>query len=246
MYVNKSYNIKEFPFHECRNLGSEVLCDWITEHNVKLYNSWMLPQIVAHYGTWSVDPSDPKSTLKKNMTSDWEIGLWRVVTGPSRGVIVKKQSDPALSQYSALTPLILYGIRESQGIPYSAWALDGLEHLVGKDLYEAMTCAVPELSREELITIRTNGLIIKSGDKAGQSQNPASAWKLTGILSTPLAGLNRLAISMLLQTWVAHPSIRRPSMILNPSDWDNMPEPLTDSKVLVEEEKETPFKLPWL
>lgn len=246
MYVNKSFNIKDFPFHECRDLGSEALVAWTADHNIKMYNSWMLPQIVAHYGTWKVDPKDPKSTLKRNMSSDWEIGLWKVVIQPSRGVIVRKQSDPVLAQYSALTPLILYGIRQAQGIPYSAWSLDGLEHLVGSDLYEAMTCTVPELDREELIRIRDTGLIIKSGSKAGQSQNPVSAWKLTGILNTPLAGLNRLAISMILQTWVAHPSIRHSAMILNPSDWDNMPEPLTDSKVLVEEPTKPINDLPWL
>lgn len=247
MYINKSYNIKDFPFHECRNLWADDLTMWASAHRLVYHTSWMLPQIVAHYGTWEVDPSDPKSTLKRNMTSEWEIGLWKLVTQANRGLLVKKQSDLGSVMYSALVPIILYGIRQAKGIKYSEWATEGLEHLVGTDLYEAMTYVPPDLIKERLLDIRRIGLMVYSGKKQGESQNPVSAWKLSRMQTTELAAAPRLAVSMLTQTWVAHPSIRHSAMILNPSDWDNMPEPLTTSKVVVEEEQTRPIHdLPWL
>ena len=99
MYVNKSYNIKDFPFHECRNLWEDDLTMWANAHRLVYHTSWMLPQIVAHYGTWEVDPKDPKSTLKRNMSSEWGIGLWKLVTKVNRGLLVKKQSDPGSTIY---------------------------------------------------------------------------------------------------------------------------------------------------
>lgn len=37
-----------------------------------------------------------------------------------------------------------------------------------------------------------------------------------------------------LQLWCAHPSIRHKYMILNPADWDNIPEPLLDGELIEE------------
>lgn len=47
---------------------------------------------------------------------------------------------------------------------------------------------------------------------------------------------------MLTQVWVAHPSLRNEYMVLDPVNWDQMPEPLIPTEL---HKIITPSKLPW-
>jgi hypothetical protein len=50
---------------------------------------------------------------------------------------------------------------------------------------------------------------------------------------TALAWVPKLTGTMLCQIWVAHPSLRTEYMVLDPVDWDYMPEPLVSPEIFI-------------
>lgn len=98
--------------------------------------------------------------------------------------------------------------------------------------------------------IRTQGLTIKSGARAGTIQKPTSSWCLKGIGDTVLGKAPKLVSTMLTQIWVAHPSVRTNYMVLDPYNWDKMPEPLATAEIFAPDPKAVADKpyvedLPW-
>jgi len=266
MFKLKSNNITDFPFNEFEKLNASECEDLAKELSITAYNSWMLPQILAYYGrwnlTWNAGKVNSQATVKTNITTPWEIGLWRVATILKRGSLVKTQNNPEFASYSALVPLILAGAKRFQGVKYQQWDIDENTRLVEKGLREAMfwTPEAPELVRgqpyyglgsEELLELREQGITVKSGARAGQTQKPTSAWRLNGMRGTVLQNAPALATTMLAQIWVAHPALRTEYMVLDPNDWDFMPEPLIAETVFVEPPKPVKIKpktlnyMPW-
>lgn len=248
----KSHDIKDFPFQEYAKLNDSQLEDKAKTHYLTAHNSWMLPQIAAHYGNWNLVISengrvDPNATAKKNITTDWDLGLWRVCTKLKRGSLVKAQINPEFASYSALVPLILMGAKKYQGVDYSHWDITHKSQLIDKNLLEAM-CWRPEteageegelhsglasfgLRKERLLELRHIGLTVKQGKDSGTTKTPTSAWCLRGMQNTELADVPKLVGTMLTQIWVAHPSLRTEYMILDPQNWDTMPEPLISTDI---------------
>ena len=230
----KSQHIDEFDFAqyaEAPDLEALAEQDGLTN-----FNTWMLPQILAHYGSWRLVKNSqgqvlPQETAKQNITTSWHMGLWRVVTRLKRGSLVKLQGSPIGVNYSSLVPIILAGAKRFQNVPYSRWQLAPDSRLVHQELLEAMFCSYNDLGSERLLEIREQGLTIKSGAKAGSVQKATSKWTLTGIQDTELHGLPKLAVTMLAQIWVAHPSLRTELMILDPKNWDRMPQPLLTTEI---------------
>jgi len=213
------------------------LAEQAKEDQLHQMESWLLPQILAHYGRWRIVATegqvDIKETLKLNMQDNpWEIGLWRVCAKMSRGSLVKSQSKPESAPYSRLTPLILAGVKQYQDIPYLAWPKESINLVVDDLMAEAMCAEYEPFSKEELLEAREFGLTTKSGAKQGEQKSALSTWKLTGLQQLRVGELPVLAQTMLCQVWVAHPSLRTKYMILDPKSWDTMPEPLIDSEVL--------------
>lgn len=269
----KSNNIKDFPFEEYAQLNDSQCEDLAKTHFLTAHNSWMLPQIAAHYGDWELvnNPEtrkiDSKATAKKNMLTAWDIGLWKVCTKLKRGSLVKSQVNPEFASYSALVPLILMGLKKFKGIMYHQWDIDENTLLVDKNLREAMFWQPGEyegleyglidselrygLGSERLLELREMGLTVKSGPKKGIVQAPTSAWCLRGMQGTEFARIPKLVGTMLTQIWVAHPSLRTEYMILEPNNWDWMPPPLVSTEIFksqIQPLKETPgeyFVLPW-
>jgi hypothetical protein len=91
---------------------------------------------------------------------------------------------------------------------------------------------VPDISKDRIMEIRRQGLTTMSGASAGEIVGPTKKWSLTGIKDTEYGHLPTHAVTMLCQTWVAHPSLRTPLMVLDPNDWDGMPAPLMDTEVV--------------
>lgn len=263
----KSNDIKDFPFELYAELNSSQLEDLAKSHFLTAYNSWMLPQIGAHYGRWKLvwkdDKVDSNATAKANITTKWDLGLWKVCTQLKRGSLVKSQVNPEFASYSALVPLILMGAKKYQGVKYHQWDIKAGTRLVDKNLQEAMFW-YPEgidglisgapcygLGSERLIELREQGLLIKSGNHAGNKQKPTSAWCLRGMRNTELAEAPKLVGTMITQIWVAHPSLRTEYMILDPNDWDSMPEPLVAESLFTysKQTNQTPqveaSDLPW-
>ena len=232
-------NITDFPFQDYCELNDTELSDLAAKHNLRLHNSWMLPQIVAYYGTFEVYKTDsgtldPRAIAKHNIGKhSWNIGLWRVVNRLRRSALVRVQNTPQSASYSALVPLILSGLKCYKNVPYSAWGREGLEILVDPQLHEAMTFEVDDnITREEILEARELGLTVKSGSNAGTVQAPTSVWKLKGLRGTALDSYPPLVSTMLTQIWVAHPSLRSQYMILDPRNWDHMPDPLISTEVI--------------
>ena len=270
----KSNHIKDFPFEQYAHLNDSQLEDLAKTHYITTMNSWMLPQIAHHYGTnWQLVHGenykvDTNLTAKKNITNDWELGLWRVCTKLKRGSLVKSQINPEFASYSALVPLILMGSKKYRGIMYMQWDIQPSCKLIDKNLLEAMLWQPSEheqieydmaegeirynLGSDRLIELRQQGLMVKSGPRKDTFMSPTSAWCLRGLQNTELAKAPKLVSTMLTQIWVAHPSLRTEYMILDPNAWDWMPPPLVTQDIFKHPDKEPKVSvgenldLPWL
>lgn len=270
MFKLTSNDIKDFPFQDYAKLNPSQCEDLAKSQYITAYNSWMLPQIAAHYGSWTLVWRDGKvdsvATAKKNIVTPWHIGLWKVCTYLKRGSLVKSQINPEFASYSALVPLILMGVKKFQGVLYKHWDITSDTFLVDKNLREAMFWQ-PDMSRddhnlrshelcyglgsEELLALQRQGLFVRSGPKAGTSLKPTSAWCLRGMRGTGIDKAPKLVGTMLTQIWVAHPSLRTEYMILDPNDWDWMPPPLVTTELFKPETKPSKVvdyesDLPWM
>ena len=236
LVLNRSH-IDDFPFEEFAQLEVTELVTLAAHYRLSSYNSWMLPQLLAYFGSWKpyYDDSgliDPKATAIKNIGSSKKAkGIWMVACRLMRSALVSKQSTLPGTYYGALVPLILAGFKKFQNIPYSRWSRSGIQFVVDKNLSEAMCTQLPEISQGRILEIREQGLLVNSGAKAGQQKSALSTWALTGIQSTELDGYPKLAITMLTQIWMAHPSLRNEYMILDPVSWDRMPPPLVGIEI---------------
>jgi hypothetical protein len=94
-----------------------------------------------------------------------------------------------------------------------------------------MLCEVPEMTREEILQARTQGLTYKTGSKAGTQRSPLSTFKLYDTTGTKLHKVPELAQTMIAQIWCAHPSNRTKYMVLDPENWDAIPAPLISSDI---------------
>ena len=207
------------------------------------YETWLLPQLVAHFGQWQItldadNRVDVKSTLAENVGSDsWQLGVLWAATKLQRSQLVSKQTSESGRHYSALVPLVLAGVRQSQNIRYEQWLAAGLLWVVPKSLAAAMLTQPPHVDPQLLLDLRALGL-----QQQGVARSPTSAARLYGLTGTSLGSAPALQQTMLTQTWVAHPSLRTANMVLDPLNWDSMPAPLIDSAVLAQ----TPQPPPWM
>ena len=272
MTILKSNHIDQYDFEKYAKLNDSQLEDQAAEDGLVNFNSWMLPQIAHYYGSWKLVYKDklidPLLTARANIVDDYAVGLWRVVTKLRRSSLVKSQVDPQYASYSALVPLILMGAKKYQGINYSDWNIEPSCPLIDENLCTAMlwqpgesclhTDMLPDeicygLGSERLLELRQIGLTIKSGPRKGTQQSPTSAWCLRGMQNTEFATVPKLVATMLTQIWVAHPSLRTQYMILDPNNWDAIPEPLVNAAIFNDEvsgngnkQASAANQLPWL
>jgi hypothetical protein len=222
-------------------------------NHLQPHHQWLLPQMVANFGNWTLAKDQNKilvrETIRLNCLDDpKQQGLWRLTRIP-RSQLVKSQTQHP--EYAQFTPLILAGFKRFQGIQYEQWrGLEDLSLIVEPKLLEAVLVVYDDLGSEELLDIRNQGLMNKSGKNAGQLKPVESTWALTGIKDTKLGNLPKLTQSMLCQIWIAHPSKRTNYMILDPKNWDLMPQPLIQMEIFKQplETFKAPQtnKLPWL
>lgn len=126
-------------------------------------------------------------------------------------------------QWSQLVPLWLAAYKHYKNIPYSAWIKDTMiSHFVGPGLYnDIMT--VPEdfrLNIENLAELRKAALSFAKG--VSPITSPVrKGFQMTKDWRVPL---NSKVGAMILQIWLANVQLRHPDMILDPFDWDKIPE----------------------
>lgn len=254
----KKQDIKTLPLQELANKNLEEVAIWCDHNGLPHLHTWTLAQMVAHFGTWTLVKHDGVidclETLKQNIGDDkWKVGLWKLTRIKRSCLLTSQVKAP---EYGAFTPLILMGFKRMQGVPYEAWRnATGLEHILEPDLYDAVVLddySCCGLGSDRLLELRAEGLKVRTGPKAGSSKNPESTWSLTGLKGTELQGFPKLTQTMLTQCWLAHPKHRTPYMILDPEDWDSMPQPLSTAEIFkpAPEQKrvvrEDTAELPWM
>jgi hypothetical protein len=212
---------------------------WATQMELSNLASWLLPQLVAHFGTWTLvyngDKIDCLETIRQNC-SDPQTRAFYTLSRIKRSVLVKNQTKSP--DYATLTPLILMGFKRMQGISYETWkTAKDLSWILEPRLYESVVLdsqvidACCNLGSSRLIEIRDQGLFARTGAKAGQMKPARSTWSLTGIQDTELGSLPKVTQTILTQCWLAHPESRTPYMILDLQDWDSMPKPLVTNEI---------------
>lgn len=215
--------------------------------NITNYSSWVLPQLVAIFGQWRLQ-STGRATILENCNNNFQRACWRL-TRLRRSYLVKNQTQQ--SEYGQFTPLVLLGFKRMQGFSYEQFReLPDLDLLLEPDLYEAVVLdQPPQLTKNRLLEIRQQGLEYKTGPKQGETRPAESTWQLYGIQDTELGIYPKLTQTMIAQCWLAHPKHRRATMILDPNDWDAMPEPLVEMPLTSKPataKTTKPTGLPWL
>ena len=244
MYIRKQ-SLDALELDHLADLPPEDFSRAVDQLNLQVYSSWLLPQLVAHFGSWKLQQCG-KTTVKYNCRSKHSIVLYRLCM-LRRSQLIKNQTQNP--DYAQLTPLILLGLKRHQGFSYEQLRdFSGLNYLLEPQLYEALVLdELPQLSRDRLLQIRHQGLVYMTGKQAGQTRQAESTWKLYGIQGTELGNIPALAQTILAQIWLAHPKHRRTTMILDLNDWDNMPEPLIEGEVLPKATAiSSSWEKPWL
>lgn len=256
----KKQDIKSLNLQELATKNLQEAAKWCEQNMLPNYHGWLLPQAVANFGAWQLVKLDGKidvlQTLKHNMHNDpWQQGLWKLSRIKRSALVPSQVQSP---EYATFTPLILMGFKRMQGIPYESWrGLPNLEHILEPDIYDAVVLedyTGCNLGSARLLEIREQGLLVRSGSKSGTVRKAESTWSLSGIKDTEIYHLPKLTQTMLCQCWIAHPKNRTPYMILDPQNWDSMPEPLISMELFAPQQpvefkkakpKYDPTELPW-
>lgn len=238
----RKQELDSLPYAEMVGLTDDELLAWVKSNKLSIYAGWLLPQLVAYFGSWKLHTTaegqpDVVATLRENVGHDPKATvLWKLTRLVRSSILDLQAKNP---DYGQLTPLILMGFRRMQGVPYSAWkGLPKLEYILEPKLYEAVCLdslqleLVRSLGSDRILELRNQGLLNKAGEKAGTLKPADSTWALTGVQATEIGGLPKITQTILTQIWLAHPTKRTPYMILDFDNWDSMPAPLVTGEVL--------------
>lgn len=247
----------DFPFkgittEAYATLASEARKDafkvFAEKHNFKNQAEWMLPQAATFISSLPIvrladGTIDSVAYRKEFNKSAWLKGLYQYCMTPLRGLIMGTQYSPTFANYSSLVPLLLMPHKRYNDVNYSEWSREGLDKIVDKNLYEAISINVKIApSAEELLELRDIGLRYNSGKNEGALRSPLSTHKLYK-LPEPYKSLPWLSQVMVFQIWCAHPNNRTNLMILDWNNWDSMPEPLINDEVITR--PIMPMPMPW-
>ena len=247
----KRQEINSLDFTGTEGLNLEGWETWCESVNLSHLHTWLLPQLVAWYGNWTLVKTaegqiDCLATVKKNCP-DPQSRAFYMLSRVKRSFLVATQTK--FPEYATLTPLILLGQKRIRGVDYEAWrSAKDLQWILEPRLLEAVALdaevlsSVCNLGSDRLLEIQTQGLTTKSGKTAGSKKPAKSTWSLTGIQDTELGGLPKLSQTILTQCWLAHPESRTPYMILDLQNWDNMPKPLITNDIFKSEPIHVPTK----
>lgn len=257
--LSEEYPLGNMPLEEKMFIRQEAVSDIIDNfcvtNNLKYLGIQLLPLITTYLGQFRLttmsgedyNPSVAAESIKNN-NSDGLIsskayylqvfndrrgkGLHYFLMHDSRSKYLETQYKGPAKNFSALVPLILYPYKLIKGIPYSHWAREEIPAIVNSKLAMAMLYNEEPPTLEDILKSRDIGLSVKTGDKKGQVRDPSYTFKLYG--STPISHLPDFVQVMYSQIWVAHPSNRTKYMVLDPRNWDKIPECIIPSEVLVD------------
>lgn len=230
------------------DLSLSTLEERARSENLGRFSSWLLPQLVAHFGTWQVYPTI-KETVLANTEDAHSRTLYHLAMITRSALVPKQILEP---EYAQLTPLILCGLKRYKNLSYNHWRdKENLNWILEPKLYEAIINQPPiSLEQSRLLELQNRALTIKTSKdpkKVGQLHKASSWYKLSGLAGTEIETLPLLYQHMLLQTWLAHPQNRKSTMILDTQNWDQMPQALVTTEIFVEKSSVTNLNdLPWI
>mgnify|MGYP000181522771 CR=1 FL=1 len=192
----KYNDISRLPFEEINTVSSnhegepilEAVQAFVTKYNIKSSWKWLAPQLLAHLATYKIPKSDqyrdvqahpvgidPMKFLHLNIgTNPRELGLWKMLTQVPRGMLMDKQTAPEHLQVCGLVPLYMAAQKKFHGIPYSAWNMYSMHHLMENALYEAICIDPPDypINVFDILEARNIGLQYTAKDGTIKSRNP--------------------------------------------------------------------------
>jgi len=243
--IGKKRDLLAWPIEAFQSVNPLIAAQLADQLALSSQSSWLLDQLLHHFGQWSLVWKDSlvdcQATAKLNLGSEFQRGCWILACRLPRSKLVPNQIKQP--EFSSFVPLILAGIKRYQGVPYSSWSRDGLEAVMPQDLLDAALTSWPKIEFEELLRLRHEGLLIRSGPKSGQLRDPKSSWKLYGLQDSPFSELPRLTQVQMTQIWLCHPELRHCDMICDPVNWDQYPEPIIHVEPIAKWTSLT--KLPW-
>lgn len=247
----KKQELHSIDFSGTEHLNVEGWETWAESISLSHIHGWLLPQLVAYFGTWTLAHTDSGeidglATVKQNCL-DQKSKAFYMLTRIKRSLLIATQTKSP--DYATLTPLILMGQKRMKGINYEAWrSATNLQWIVEPRLLEAIELGdadlemVGSLGSDRLLEIQTQGLTTKTGKTAGSKKPAKSTWSLSGIQGTEIGHLPKLTQTILTQCWLAHPELRTPYMILDLQNWDQMPQPLVTNDIFKTEIVPQPTK----
>lgn len=259
----KKQELQSIDFEPTYGKSVETFEAWAESHELSHLYTWLLPQLVAWFGTWTLAYTisgeiDCLKTIHQNCPNP-QTRAFYTLSRIKRSVLVASQTKSP--DYATLTPLILMGQKRMKGVNYESWrTAQDLSWILEPRLFDAVVlepeivAACCSLGSDRLVEIRDQGLLARTGAKAGQMKPAKSTWSLTGIQGTELGSLPKITQTILTQCWLAHPESRTPYMILDLQNWDNMPQPLVTNDIfkavptppqLKKQAKEKAELLPW-
>jgi hypothetical protein len=239
-------NLQEFPL--ARYAENPLAANELAvAHNLTRYQAWLPAQLLQLFSTWPIVTVEGRAsmvaTVHEACTDARNRGAWTLANLVKRSLLIKNQVKPEGAEYGTIVPLVLAAFKKYHNIPYETWRGEDLTTVVEKNLWQAMQCRVPQLTTDEILRIRDLGLLTRSGPRMGQAKSVTGTWRLTGIADTELGQLPTLAQAMCTQIWLCHPTVRNHYMILDPHNWDLVPEPLQTIEIF--DPKPQPQPLPW-
>jgi len=251
---------------DCKLTAKSAVVElWAQKNAIPQKLSWLPHQLLAYFGTWTaVKDGDKYSALltwdaNTRARADYRaLGSGLLATSARTNFF--KDAPKGNQQYKSIVnpmvPIILAGFKKYQGINYGQWHLEGLETLLDPELAKLVGVTVPEIAHSDIIALRNTAITDKTGPRAGIPNNPATCTKLNHLGDTALGHLPKLAKYMVLQTWACHPSNRHEYMILDPNNWDSLPDPLVSKDIFLHQTPKTTIvrprppaddnNLPWL
>lgn len=223
---------------------------WVSSNQVNTKWPWLAPQLLAYFGNWRAYRGEagkysPKLTWHHNVVAPRDLvalgaGL---LAKASRGKLLHalpKGQQQYKSPINPLVPIILGGFKQFQGIDYELWDKAEIEWLVDREIAELAQVEVPPLTITEVLGLRNRALTPQTGSRAFKTNNPATTAALYHLGDTPIGHLPKLAKHMVLQTWAAHPQHRNTYAILDPQNWDRVPEPLVSTEIFASQPQVLP------
>ncbi len=144
-------------------------------------------------------------------------------------------------EYASLTPLLMWAHKKHNGVKYESWDKtdENIRWALGNFLMPLIDIDSDKLkSALDSIDIK---------EKRKEHLNGRNTTAYTGKSISLDDGKFRLLGSnpitkMILQTWIAHSSIRYPNaMILDPFNWDELPKPIDEVPEVKKEESDLPW-----